>query len=241
MATAVPPPPPQHIAFIMDGNGRWARKRLLPRMFGHRAGTSATKAMVEACDQLGVKYLTVYAFSSENWARPLTEVDALMKLMIEMMRKEIDGMMKNNVRFKVLGNVAKLPESTRRELELGVERTKNNTGVQFNIAVSYGGREEIVDAAKAIAEKVKAGTFDLETLDEKTFASHLYLPDVPDPELLIRTGGDLRVSNFLLWQIAYTEIYVTPTLWPDFDKKELMKAVDAYHSRQRRFGKVLED
>ena len=238
---SAPLPPPRHIAFIMDGNGRWARKRLLPRMFGHRAGTSATKAMVEACDQLGVKYLTVYAFSSENWARPLTEVDALMKLMVEMTRKEIDGMMKNNVRFCALGNLSKLPEATRRELEMGVERTKNNTGVQFNIAVSYGGREEIVDAARAIAEKVKAGTLDLETLDEKTFARHLYLPDVPDPELLIRTGGDLRISNFLLWQIAYTEIYVTPTLWPDFDKKELMKAVDAYHTRQRRFGKVLED
>jgi undecaprenyl diphosphate synthase len=225
----------------MDGNGRWARKRLLPRMFGHRSGTKATKAMVEACDQLGVKYLTVYAFSSENWARPLTEVDALMKLMIEMMRQEIDGMMKNNVRFKILGNVAKLPESTRRELERGVELTQNNTGIQFNIAVSYGGREEIVDAARALALKVKDGSLDPETLDEATFAKHLYLPDVPDPELLIRTGGDLRISNFLLWQIAYTEIYVTPTLWPDFDKKELLKAVEAYHSRQRRFGKVLED
>jgi undecaprenyl diphosphate synthase len=235
------PTPPRHIAFIMDGNGRWARKRLLPRMFGHRAGTSATKAMVEACDQLGVKYLTVYAFSSENWARPLTEVDALMKLMVEMTRKEIDGMMKNNVRFCALGNLSKLPEATRRELEMGVERTKNNTGVQFNIAVSYGGREEIVDAARAIAEKVKAGELDPSALDEAAFARHLYLPDVPDPELLIRTGGDLRISNFLLWQIAYTEIYVTSTLWPDFDKQELMKAVDAYHSRQRRFGKVLED
>ena len=233
--------PPQHIAFIMDGNGRWARKRLLPRMFGHRAGTKATKAMVEACDELGVKYLTVYAFSSENWARPLTEVDALMKLMIEMMRQEIDGMMKNNVRFKVLGNVSKLPESTRRELERGVELTKDNTGVQFNIAVSYGGREEIVDAARAIALKVKDGSLDPAALDEATFARHLYLPDVPDPELLIRTGGDLRVSNYLLWQIAYTEIYVTSTLWPDFDKKELIKAVEAYHNRQRRFGKVLED
>jgi undecaprenyl diphosphate synthase len=225
----------------MDGNGRWARKRLLPRMFGHRAGTKATKAMVEACDELGVKYLTVYAFSSENWARPLTEVDALMKLMIEMMRQEIEGMMKNNVRFKVLGNLAKLPEGTRRELELGVEKTKNNTGVQFNIAVSYGGREEIVDAARAIAQKVKDGTLDPADLNEETFGRHLYLPDVPDPELLIRTGGDLRVSNFLLWQVAYTEIYVTPTLWPDFDKKELLKAVEAYHSRQRRFGKVLEE
>jgi undecaprenyl diphosphate synthase len=234
-------PPPQHIAIIMDGNGRWARKRLLPRLMGHRAGTKSTKAMVEACDRLGVKYLTVYAFSSENWARPLTEVDALMKLMIEMMRQEIDGMLKNNVRFNVLGNVSKLPEATRRELESGVERTKHNTGIQFNIAVSYGGREEIVDAARALAEEAKAGTLDPATLDEKAFASKLYLPGVPDPELLIRTGGDLRVSNFLLWQIAYTEIYVTDTLWPDFGEKELLKAVEAYRNRQRRFGKVLDE
>jgi undecaprenyl diphosphate synthase len=225
----------------MDGNGRWARKRLLPRLFGHRAGTKSTKAMVEACDKLGVKYLTVYAFSSENWARPLTEVDALMKLMIEMMRQEIDGMLKNNVRFTVLGNLSRVPEATRRELENGVERTKDNTGIQFNIAVSYGGREEIVDAARALAEEAKAGTLDPATLDEKAFARKLYLPEVPDPELLIRTGGDLRVSNFLLWQIAYTEIYVTDTLWPDFGEKELLKAVDAYQNRQRRFGKVLEE
>jgi undecaprenyl diphosphate synthase len=234
-------PPPQHIAIIMDGNGRWARKRLMPRLMGHRAGTKSTKAMVEACDKLGVKYLTVYAFSSENWARPLTEVDALMKLIIEMMRQEIDGMMKNNVRFNVLGNLAKLPEATRRELELGVERTKSNTGIQFNIAVSYGGREEIVDAARALAEDVKAGRVDPAAIDEAAFARKLYLPGVPDPELLIRTGGDLRVSNFLLWQIAYTEIYVTDTLWPDFGKEELMKAIEDYHRRQRRFGKVLDE
>jgi undecaprenyl diphosphate synthase len=233
--------PPQHIAIIMDGNGRWAKRRFLPRLMGHRAGTSSTKAMVEACNDLGVKYLTVYAFSSENWARPLTEVDALMKLMIEMTRREIDGMMKNNVRFRALGNLSKLPEATRLELETGIERTKNNTGVQFNIAVSYGGREEIVDAARHIAHQAKAGTLDPATLDESSFARHLYLPDVPDPELLIRTGGDLRISNFLLWQVAYTELYVTDTLWPDFGKKELHKAIDEYHKRQRRFGKVLDD
>jgi len=238
---ATPLPPPHHIAIIMDGNGRWARKPLLPRLFGHRAGTKSTKAMVEACDKLGVKYLTVYAFSSENWARPLTEVDALMKLMIEMMRKEIDGMMENNVRFRALGNLSKLPEATRRELENGFERTKNNTGIQFNIAVSYGGREEIVDAARAIAQEAKAGTLDPATLDEQSFARRLYLPDLPDPELMIRTGGDLRISNFLLWQVAYTELYVTDTLWPDFGEKELLKAVEAYHARQRRFGKVLEE
>jgi undecaprenyl diphosphate synthase len=235
------PTPPQHVAIIMDGNGRWAKKRFLPRLMGHRAGTKATKAMVEACDKLGVKYLTVYAFSSENWARPLTEVDALMNLMIEMMRKEIDGMMENNVRFRALGNLAKLPEATRRELELGIERTRNNTGVQFSIAVSYGGREEIVDAARRVATLAQQGLLDPKDLDESAFARHLYLPELPDPELLIRTGGDLRVSNFLLWQVAYTELYVTPTLWPDFGQEELAKAIEVYHSRQRRFGKVLED
>jgi undecaprenyl diphosphate synthase len=225
----------------MDGNGRWAKKRLQPRLIGHRAGTTSTKAMVEACDKLGVKYLTVYAFSSENWSRPLPEVDALMNLMVEMIRKEIDGMMKNNVRFRVLGNLRRLPEKTRRELEIGVERTQKNTGLQFCVAISYGGRGEIVDACKRIAEEAKAGKLDPATLDEAAFAERLYMPDIPDPELLIRTGGDLRVSNFLLWQVAYTEIYVTPTLWPDFGKEELIKAIDAYHSRQRRFGKVLED
>src|SRR5690606_30779315 len=170
------------------------------------------------------KYLTVYAFSSENWGRPLTEVDALMNLMIEMIRKEIDGMVANNVRFRLLGNVARLPGQTRDELMAGVERTKDNTGVQFSIAVSYGGREEIVDAARSVAELARQGKLDPKDLDESAFARHLYLPDLPDPELLIRTGGDLRVSNFLLWQIAYTEIYVTDTLWPDFGKKEFAKA-----------------
>ena len=235
------PLPPQHIAIIMDGNGRWAKKRFMPRLMGHRAGTNSTKAMVEACNDLGVKYLTVYAFSSENWARPFTEVDALMKLMIEMTRREIDGMMANNVRFRALGNLAKLPEATRRELETGIERTRNNTGVQFNIAVSYGGREEIVDAARHIARQARDGALDPEALDEAAFTRHLYLPDLPDPELLIRTGGDLRISNFLLWQVAYTELYVTDVLWPDFGKKELVKAIDEYHKRQRRFGKVLDD
>ncbi len=235
------PTPPQHVAIIMDGNGRWAKKRFLPRLMGHRAGTNSTKAMVEACNDLGVKYLTVYAFSSENWARPLTEVDALMKLMIEMTRREIDGMMRNNVRFRALGNLDKLPEATRRELEAGIERTKNNTGIQFNIAVSYGGREEIVDAARHIARQAKEGTLDPDALDEATFTRHLYLPDLPDPELLIRTGGDLRISNFLLWQVAYTELYVTDVLWPDFGKKELLKAIEEYHKRQRRFGKVLDE
>jgi len=232
--------PPSHIAIIMDGNGRWAKKRMLPRVIGHREGTKATKKIVRACGELGVKHLTIYVFSSENWERPLPEVDALMNLLVDMVRQEIEDLMRNNVRLCALGNLSRLPEVTRRELEWGIERTKGNTGLQLNLAVSYGGREEILDAARALAEKVKRGELAPADIDEQAFRSCMYQPEVPDPELLIRTGGDQRISNYLLWQIAYTELYVTPTLWPDFDKEGLLEAIEEYHSRQRRFGKVLE-
>ena len=232
--------PPAHIAIIMDGNGRWAKKRLLPRVVGHREGTKATKKIVRACGELGVKYLTIYVFSSENWERPLPEVDALMNLLVDMVRQEIQDLMDNNVRLCALGNLNKLPDVTRKELEWGIERTKGNTGLQLNLAVSYGGREEILDATRALAEKARRGELDPQAIDERSFRTQLYLPEVPDPELLIRTGGDQRISNYLLWQIAYTELYVTPTLWPDFDKPGLVEAIEEYHSRQRRFGKVLE-
>ena len=232
--------PPQHIAVIMDGNGRWARKRLLPRVMGHRAGTRATRRIVEACGELGVKYLTIYVFSSENWERPLPEVTALMDLLVEMIHQEVEDLMKNNVRLKALGNLSKLPARTLQELEWGIEKTKNNTGLTLNLAVSYGGREEIVDACRHIAAEVKQGRLEPDAIDESQIARHLYSPEIPDPELLIRTGGDMRISNFLLWQIAYTELYVTPVLWPDFGKDDLVKAIEAYHGRQRRFGKVLE-
>jgi undecaprenyl diphosphate synthase len=224
----------------MDGNGRWAKKRFLPRVMGHREGTKATKKIVRACGELGVKYLTIYVFSSENWERPLPEVDALMNLLVDMVRQEIQDLMDNNVRLCALGNLNKLPDLTRKELEWGIERTRDNTGLQLNLAVSYGGREEILDAARALAEKAKRGEIDPQAIDEQSFRAQLYLPDVPDPELLIRTGGDQRISNYLLWQIAYTELYVTPTLWPDFDKSGLVEAIEEYHSRQRRFGKVME-
>jgi len=224
----------------MDGNGRWAKKRMLPRVIGHREGTKATKKIVRACGELGVKHLTIYVFSSENWERPLPEVDALMNLLVDMVRQEIEDLMRNNVRLCALGNLSRLPEVTRRELEWGIERTKGNTGLQLNLAVSYGGREEILDAARALAEKVKRGELAPADIDEQAFRSCMYQPEVPDPELLIRTGGDQRISNYLLWQIAYTELYVTPTLWPDFDKEGLLEAIEEYHSRQRRFGKVLE-
>ncbi len=233
-------PPPEHIAVIMDGNGRWARKRLQPRVMGHRAGTRATRRIVEACGELGVKYLTIYVFSSENWARPILEVNALMDLLVEMIHQEVEDLMKNNVRLKALGNLSKLPPRTLQELEWGMEKTKNNTGLTLNLAVSYGGREEIIDACRRIASEVQQGKLDPAAIDEASISKHMYLPETPDPELLIRTGGDMRISNFLLWQIAYTELYVTPTLWPDFGKEELVKAIEAYHSRQRRFGKVLE-
>jgi undecaprenyl diphosphate synthase len=232
--------PPSHIAIIMDGNGRWAKKRMLPRVMGHREGTKATKKIVRACGELGVKHLTIYVFSSENWERPLPEVDALMNLLVDMVRQEIEDLMRNNVKLCALGNLARLPDLTRRELEWGMERTRNNTGLQLNLAVSYGGREEILDAARALAEKASRGEIDPAAIDEQAFRSCMYQPDVPDPELLIRTGGDQRISNYLLWQIAYTELYVTPTLWPDFDKDGLLEAIEEYHTRQRRFGKVLE-
>jgi len=231
---------PQHIAIIMDGNGRWAKQRMLPRVVGHTAGTRATKRIVLACGDLGVKYLTLYVFSSENWERPFTEVDALMNLLVEMVHKEIDDLMANNVKLKAIGNLQRLPEKTRKELLWGIDRTANNTGLQLNIAVSYGGREEIVDACRAIANKVKAGELDAACINESTVKAHLYQPDVPDPELLIRTGGDMRISNYLLWQIAYTELVVLPTLWPDFDREGLIAAIEDYQKRQRRFGKVLE-
>jgi undecaprenyl diphosphate synthase len=234
------PEAPRHIAIIMDGNGRWAKKRLQPRVMGHQAGTKATKRIVKAAGELGVKYLTIYVFSSEIWERAFTEVDALMNLLVEMIRQEIRDLMENNVRLCALGNLSRLPETTRRELEWGMRETRDNTGLQLNLAVSYGGREEILDACRAISAKVKAGEMDIADIDAQTFGKHLYLPDVPDPELLIRTGGDQRISNYLLWQIAYTELYVTPTLWPDFDREGLVQAIEIYHSRQRRFGKVLE-
>jgi undecaprenyl diphosphate synthase len=231
---------PKHIAIIMDGNGRWAKARLMPRVMGHHAGTRATKRIVLACGDLGIQYLTIYVFSSENWERPFTEVDALMNLLVEMIHKEIDDLMANNVRVKAIGNLNRLPEKARKELQWGIERTASNTGLQLNLAISYGGREEIVDACKSIATQVAAGKLKPDAIDEALFQNHLYQPDVPDPELLIRTGGDMRISNYLLWQIAYTELFVTDKLWPDFNREGLVEAIEAYCQRERRFGKVLE-
>jgi undecaprenyl diphosphate synthase len=232
--------PPKHIAVIMDGNGRWAKKHKLPRVAGHREGTKATKRLVKACGELDIKYLTIYVFSSENWSRPVFEVNALMKLLIEKIHEEIEELYKENVSLQTMGNMLKLPKKTRTELEAGIERTKNNSGLQLILALSYGGRQEIVDACKSISENVEKGILKPESIDEDTFRKYLYKPDVPDPELLIRTGGDLRISNYLLWQIAYTELYITQTLWPDFDKQELIQAIMSFQTRQRRFGRVVD-
>ncbi len=232
--------PPKHIAVIMDGNGRWAKKKFLPRVLGHRQGTKATKNIVRACGELGVKYLTIYVFSSENWSRPEGEVSALMKLLIEMIHKEVNELNQQNVILQAMGQLDRLPTQTREELEWGIEQTKNNTGLYLNLALSYGGRQEIVDASQKMAIDYKAGKISLEDFSEANFKNYLYKPELPDPELLIRTGGDLRISNYLLWEIAYTEIYITSTLWPDFTKKELEEAIASYQKRQRRFGKVLD-
>lgn len=229
---------PKHIGIIMDGNGRWAKKRGLPRPFGHRAGTDATRNIVRACGELGVSHLTIYVFSAENWGRPETEVSLLMDLLVEMIGREVKDLNRNNVRLHAIGNLSRLPEKPRNELLNGIERTKSNTGLNLILAISYGGRSEIVDAAKAIAREAIADPTLIERLDEKLFSSYLYTAPYPDPELVIRTGGDKRISNFLLWQSAYTELYITDVLWPDFSRDELVKAIEDFSTRERRFGKI---
>ncbi|UCF62796.1 MAG: isoprenyl transferase [bacterium] len=231
---------PQHVAIIMDGNGRWAKKRGLPRVAGHNEGIKSVRAVVEACGDLGIKVLTLYTFSKENWLRPRQEVSALMKMLVSTLRKEINELQEKNVQLRAIGNIEDLPEPAYRELLYGIERTKHNTGLMLNLALSYGGRQEIVDAVREIAQKVKAGIIQPEEIGERVFAAHLHTYDLPDPDLLIRTSGESRISNFLLWQSAYTEIYVTKTYWPDFRKDELYDALLNFLSRERRFGRVSE-
>jgi undecaprenyl diphosphate synthase len=231
---------PRHIGIIMDGNGRWARKRGLPRTAGHRAGIDAVRKIVRACGEIGVSHLTVYTFSTENWGRPRLEVSMLMELLVEVTKAEIVELDKNNVRMRVIGNLEMFPKKTRRVLEEGIERLGKNTGLTLHLALNYGGRAEIVNAAKNFARAAAGRPSLIEQLDEKTFAGYLYTRDIPDPELIIRTGGDCRISNFLLWQAAYAELYITDVLWPDFDKGELVKAIEDFSKRDRRFGKVKE-
>jgi undecaprenyl diphosphate synthase len=225
---------PSHVAIIMDGNGRWAAQRHLPRVEGHRAGIDSVRDVVESSARLGIGVLTLYAFSVENWKRPRAEVNTLMMLLKRYIRLELGTLQKNNIRFRTIGRTEDLAPDVQRELDMGIQQTANNSGMQFNIALNYGGRAEIVDAARrAIASGIAA-----DDLDERRFGEFLYTSGQPDPDLLIRTSGEMRVSNFLLWQIAYAEIWVTETLWPDFRRRHLLEAVIAYQKRDRRYGGI---
>jgi len=230
---------PEHIAVIMDGNGRWAKQKGAARIFGHRNAVQSVKAVTEGCGELGVKYLTLYAFSTENWSRPKAEVDGLMELLVNTIQKEIKSLLENQVRLKMIGELDSLPKVCRVNLLEAVEATKDNKGLTLLIALSYSGRREIAKAAQKIAEQVKMGMIDPADVNEKLLEDNLETRGIPDPELLIRTSGEMRVSNFLLWQIAYTELYITPKLWPDFRKEDLYEAICAYQKRERRFGNVL--
>lgn len=229
----------RHVAIIMDGNGRWAKSRGLERFLGHRKGTQATIDAVEVGVNLKLEHMTLYVFSSENWGRPSKEVDYLMNLLIEMVIKEIPDLMEKNVKLTVIGEMSRLPEKPRAKLQEAIDVTANNTGMQLHLAISYGARQEIVGAVKSIAAQVATGTIKVEDIDDTLFAKNLYLKGAPDPDLIIRTGGEFRLSNYLLWQAAYSEFYVTDTLWPDFTKDEFLKAVEFFKTRERRFGKVL--
>ncbi len=230
---------PEHMAVIMDGNGRWAKRRGLPRVAGHKAGAESVSKVVEACGRLGIKFVTLYAFSSENWNRPQREVDSLMGLLEKFLKDKTPQMVNDNVRFRAIGRLDKLPPSVMRELEYAVEVTSGNTGVTMNLALSYGGREEIVDAAKQLMRRCADGELCIDEVDNEVFGSAMYAPDMPDPCLLVRTSGEVRLSNFLLWQLSYAEIVITDTLWPDFRYESLLSALREYSARDRRFGKLL--
>jgi len=229
---------PRHIAVIMDGNGRWAQGRGIPRIMGHRRGVDVLKDLLRCCRDWGIEALTAYAFSTENWGRPVEEVEFLMTLFERVLRQELREMMQENVRIRFIGNLSALPASLQTEIERAVVATQNNPGIQFSVATNYGGRQEIVQACRAIATQVQQGVLQPDQIDEALFECHLYTAGICDPDLLIRTSGELRISNFLLWQMAYAEIYVTKTLWPDFNRQELHQALRAYQQRDRRFGKV---
>lgn len=229
---------PKHVAVIMDGNGRWAKNQGLPRIMGHKKGVDALKDLLRCCKDWGIKALTAYAFSTENWSRPLEEVDFLMTLFQRVLRQELRGMMQENVQLHFVGKLDALPHSLQAEIERSMSETQHNQDIQFTVATNYGGRQEIIDATKAIAHLVQQGKIDPQDIDEALFSSHLYTAGRSDPDLVIRTSGEMRISNFLLWQMAYSEIYVTDTLWPDFDRTEFHRALFDYQGRDRRFGKV---
>ncbi|HAK43398.1 MAG TPA: isoprenyl transferase [Clostridium sp.] len=229
---------PAHIAIIMDGNGRWAKQRKLPRTMGHRAGMKNIKMMVEESSNLGVKYLTLYAFSTENWKRPAEEVGALMDLVVEFINKEFEELHRNNVRLNSIGDISKLTEKSRVAIEDAKQKTRNNTGLTLNIALNYGGRDEIVKGVKEIAKDVLEGKLKLDSIDDQVISNHLYTKGMPDPDIIIRPSGELRISNYLLWQSAYSEFWFSNINWPDFTKADLRRAISDFQNRDRRFGGV---
>ena len=231
---------PRHIAVIMDGNGRWAKKKGAERIFGHKSAIKSVKDITEGCAELGIPYLTLYAFSTENWKRPKMEVDALMRLLVSSLKKEIESLHKNGVNLNVIGDLGNLPLVCQKELKEAMDITKQNSKVQLTLALSYSGRQELLKAFRKLALDVKMGNISIDDIDEALISSNLETKGIPDPELLIRTSGEMRLSNFLLWQIAYTELYITDLLWPDFRKEHLYQAILDYQARERRFGKISE-
>ena len=231
---------PKHLAIIMDGNGRWAKQQGLLRAFGHESGTKSVKIIVENCAKLGIEHLTLYAFSTENWNRPKLEIEILMKLLISSLKKELPTLIKNDIKLNAIGNLDKLPKSAQRELLEVIEKTKDNTRMTLTLALSYSSREEIIHAIKDIATKVKNNIISIDSIDDSILNKHLYTHNLPDVDLVIRTSGEHRISNFLLWQIAYAEFYFTDVLWPDFTEEHLYEAIISYQKRERRFGKTSE-
>ena len=231
---------PKHLAIIMDGNGRWAKQKGLLRAMGHESGTKSVRQTVEACARLGVENLTLYAFSTENWNRPKLEVNTLMQLLVHSLKNELKTLQDNNVRLQTIGNTDKLPKNIQKELNEVIEKTKNNTRTNLTLALSYGSREELLNVVKTISNKVKNNIISIDTIDESIINQHLYTHNLPDVDLLIRTSGEHRISNFLLWQIAYAELFFTEVLWPDFTEEHLYEAIISYQKRERRFGKTSE-
>ena len=231
---------PNHLAIIMDGNGRWAKQKGLLRALGHESGTKSVRVTVEVCAQIGIKHLTLYAFSTENWNRPKLEVDTLMKLLIASLKKEIKTLQENNIRLNAIGNLTNLPAKVQKELNEVIQKTSENSRMTLTLALSYGAREELIQVVKKISNKVKNNIISIDTIDESIINEHLYTHNLPDVDLVIRTSGEHRISNFLLWQIAYAEFYFTEVLWPDFKKEDLFNAIKSYQSRERRFGKTSE-
>lgn len=231
---------PRHVAIIMDGNGRWAKRHGLARMFGHRQGVDTVHQITEVAAEIGVEYLTLYAFSTENWNRPQEEVDALMALLVDTIAKETPTLMKNNVRLSIIGDLRRLPDLARQRFEECIAQTASNTGLNLVVALSYSSRWEIVNAMREVAKDVQSGKLRQECIDEETISGYMTTKNIPDPDLLIRTSGELRISNFLLWQLAYTELYFTTCLWPDFSKEDFLAAIKDYQQRERRFGKTSE-